>query len=95
MGDGKTEIDYAVVDACIAGIQDIIDDSYVSVALGRLRAEFDYSQSDYVTTLCEMADALGGINSIVNDLLFKSEYMLRLAKEIYSDTDIHMADSME
>lgn len=94
MAADTTEVNYAVLDSCIVNIQGIIDDPYTSVTLGRLRSEFEYSQSDYVNLLCDTADALGEINGIVNELLFKSKYMLQMAKIIYSETDANMAEAV-
>ena len=95
MGDNTTSVDYSVLDSAMINVQSILNDPYVSVTLGRLKAEFEYSQSDYVSMLCELTDNMESINGIVNDLLLKSKYMLQMAKKIYSDADVNMADSIK
>ena len=91
MSEQITQIDYAVIDESINNIQNLIDDSYVSDEINKIKSLFEYSNSEYVNIIKSEILSIENINQIIVALMSASNEMLKMAKTIYQNLDADMA----
>ena len=91
MSEQITQIDYAVIDESINNIQNLIDDSYVSDEISKIKSSFEYSNSEYVNIIKSEILSIENINQIIVALMSASNEMLKMAKTIYQNLDADMA----
>ncbi len=91
MSEQITQIDYAVIDESINNIQNLIDDSYVSDEINKIKSLFEYSNSEYVNIIKNEILSVENINQKIVALMSASNEMLKMAKTIYQNLDADMA----
>ncbi len=91
MSEQITQIDYAVIDESINNIQNLIDDSYVSDEINKIKSLFEYSNSEYVNIIKNEILSIENINQKIVALMSASNEMLKMAKTIYQNLDADMA----
>ena len=91
MSEQITQIDYAVIDESINNIQNLIDDSYVSDEINKIKSLFEYSNSEYVNIIKNEILSIENINQRIVALMSASNEMLKMAKTIYQNLDADMA----
>ncbi len=91
MSEQVVQIDYAVIDDSINNIQNLIDDSYVSDEISKIKSSFEYSNSEYVNIIKSEILSIENINQRIVALMSASNEMLKMAKTIYQNLDADMA----
>ena len=91
MSEQVVQIDYAVIDDSINNIQNLIDDSYVSDEISKIKSSFEYSNSEYVNIIKNEILSVENINQKIVALMSASNEMLKMAKTIYQNLDADMA----
>lgn len=91
MSEQVVQIDYAVIDDSINNIQNLIDDSYVSDEISKIKSSFEYSNSEYVNIIKNEILSIENINQRIVALMSASNEMLKTAKTIYQNLDADMA----
>lgn len=91
-------VDFAVLDSCIANINNIYTDggsTYImQQTLSNMKSELSTSKGDVVDTLKEQAQILKDIVNAVYGLMGQTSTALQTARSIYRQIDTSMSDAM-
>lgn len=93
-GTRTIRVDYDVINECISNITRSVSDYQIQIDLGKLQMIMDGSAGSYCQELRQAAATVKEAYQTIVELMYESNNMLNVAKQMFMDTDSGMSSAL-